>query len=158
MKRILLLLLIATSALAESSGLRRLPPLPPEKVKLESVAAAVKPVCSLAVTRSIHNGGELSESISIYFREIGHVFCGMATNANFTPEYLTNSIDKIPAPLTRDTYIVDLKTSIVVQYRMAYDDRLRAELPPVEWLLKVANLFCMGINEGLLNSGRVGLK
>jgi hypothetical protein len=135
----------------------RLRPPAPLQIKVDQVKPAIDLICATSVTRAIQRTPATAESVSIYFREVGRVFAATETNGNFTAEGIIAGIDKIPSPLDAEQYVVDVRTLIITLYRLAYEERTRAELPPVEWLSRVCMLFRSSINTGLKDAGRVGI-
>lgn len=144
---------------AAGGDLRLIPPAP-ARATLAELKASLEPIAINGVARAIRtaNPPELTESVWHYFREIGGIFVGMSTNGNYTPEFLTNSADRVPAPLTYDSRVVDVKLMLIALYKLAYADRTAAEVSPTEWLSKVAELFTASIDQGLKRSGRQGLR
>lgn len=134
----------------------RVPPVPPA-LKIDNIKPAVELVCKSAVTRAILRNPGTSENVSGYFREIGRIFAGMETNANFSSEYLVTAMDQIPAPLDAEQYVYDVKHLLMVLYRLAYEDRHKAEGTPVEWMQKVCALFKHAVSNGLKDAGKVGI-
>lgn len=135
----------------------RTPPLPPGqtvKTSLTNAQAAIRAIVEPGVTRSIQIGGNDAEGIAYYFRSIRGVFCAMATNANFSAEHLIAEVDKLPSPLAPDTYFLDVKASIVTAYKLAYADRNRADVSPLEWLSKISETFCSSIWDGIQKGGK----
>lgn len=148
---------------AEGGDLRlRQPPTPPNKVKLADLQAALEPMV-LAIDRAIRDADppNSSENVYHYFRQFGGIFCGMSTNGNFTPEYLVSQIPVSPLgqdPLVHSSYMLEVKEVIVGLYRIAYRDRIRAELPAVEWIVKIADTFCETVDRGIKKTGKQGIK
>lgn len=140
---------------AEGDDLRLRPPAP-TKVKIEQYKP-LEQFCANAITRAIERKPSASENVSYYFREMGKVFAGMETNGNFSIEHFISSVDKIAIPLESDSYTQDVKMLIIFLYKLSYEERTRAELPPLEWLSRICSLFRNAINTGLKDSGRVGL-
>lgn len=134
----------------------RVPPVPPA-LKIDSIKPAVELVCKSAVTRAIQRKPETSEQVSGYFREVGRIFAGMETNANFSAEYLVTAMDQIPPPLDAEQYVYDVKHLLLILYRLAYEDRHKAEVPPVEWMQRVCSLFKHAVSNGLKDAGKVGI-
>lgn len=144
----------------QGGGLRlRQPPTPPVKVKLSDLKVAIEFIAP-AIERAIQQPDppNAGENTYHYFRQVGGIFCGMDTNGNFTPEYLDEAMLKVPSPLVQDTYMLEITRVITSLYRLAYRDRIRAELPPVEWLSKIAEAFCEIVNRGIMKTGREGIK
>lgn len=77
---------------------------------------------------------------------------------DFTYEGLTNRVIKIMPPLLTDSYCADTKVALVSLYKLVYRDRLRAEMPPGEWLEKASKLFCDSISEGLKAAEKPGIQ
>lgn len=151
------LVIPAHTEAALSDDLRhRVPPVP-QALKIENIKPAVELVCKAAVTRAIQRKPETAENVSGYFREIGRIFAGMETNANFSAEYLVTAMDQIPAPLDAEQYVYDVKHLLMVLYRLAYEDRHKAEGAPAEWMQKVCSLFKHAVSNGLKDAGKVGI-
>lgn len=158
LKLLVLLMTCASLHAALSQDIRfRNPPLPPgtiPKAALTNAQQAIQAIVAPGVARAIQTSESHAEGIAYYFRSIGAVFCGMSTNANFSAEYLSAEVDKLPAPLAPDTYFLDVRASIVSQYKLVYADRTRAELPPIEWLSKISETFCSSIKAGIQQGGK----
>lgn len=133
---------------------RRLPPLPPQKLTAAQMLPPIQYV-SVAVQRACHRSPQASENVAFYFRQIGQVFAGTETNANFTAEAIIAAIDKIPGPLDAD--VSDVRNYIVCLYRMAYTERTSAEDPTVIWLQKICAGFRAAISSGLKDAGKEGV-
>lgn len=134
----------------------RVPPVPPP-LKIDNIKPAVELVCKAAVTRAILRKPETSENVSGYFREIGRIFAGMETNANFSAEYLVAQMEQIPPPLDAEQYVYDVKHLLMILYRLAYDERNKAEGTPAEWMQKVCLLFKNAVSNGLKDAGKIGV-
>lgn len=136
-----------------------MPPFPKRELKLDQVKPAVELICSQAVTRAIERDPKTAELVGMHFQLVVRVFAEMATNGNFSAEFVTSEINRLqfPPEIVIDPYVKDVDTLIVTLYRLAYEDRNKAEMPPIEWLTKVSALFRSSINAGLKATGRDGL-
>lgn len=114
----------------------------------------------LAIDRAIREADppNTGENVYHYFRQFGGIFCAMNTNGNFTPEHLEAQLQQVPSPLVQDNYMIEVTRVILSLYRLAYRDRIRAELPAVEWIVKIADTFCETIDRGIKKTGRQGIK
>lgn len=130
----------------------RVPP-EPRVVRVDELRPAVETFCSQTVTSAILRKSQAAESVAFYFREVGKVFAGMGTNANFSSEV----VERVPTPLEAEPYVFEVRTLIITLYKLAYEDRTRAEHPPIEWLTKVATMFRTSMENGLKNAGQAGL-
>lgn len=124
-------------------------------VTLKSVKDCVTLVATHSVCRAIQTSPvEYSDAVATYFRELSKVFCDMQKNGNYTPDNLESEVKKLLPPLVTDSYMQATRVAILSIYKLAYEDRLRAEIPPDRWLSQVSLLFCEAIREGLKDAGR----
>lgn len=112
-----------------------------------------------AVYRSIQAAPNMVEADALaeFYRQVGVIFCEMPKDGNFTYAHFVTRLEKIPSPLLGDDYVLDVRALITSLYKIAYRDRLRAELSPERWLLEHSQLFCDAISAGLKDAGRAGV-
>jgi hypothetical protein len=153
-------LIVLSSLGAVGGDLRLITPSAAKPATIAELKAALEPIATKGITRTIQSTtpAENTEAVWHYFREVGLVFSGMSTNGNYTSEFVTASINQIPTPLVTTGYLLEIKSILLSLYRMAYTDRMNAELPPSKWLPEVAEAFTASIDLGLKKSGRAGLR
>lgn len=134
------------------------PPIKHQPVKVVDVQQAVKVIGTHVVCRAIQTTREdYIEIMAGYFRQVGTVFCEMQTSGDFSYSAAVTAVEKIPSPLLPDTYALDAKAALLAFYKLAYGDRLRAEIPPDRWLSEISQVFCQAISEGLKDAGKSGV-
>jgi len=155
---VLFLLTICRSDAALGDDLRvRTSPPATRPAKLDRLRAATDLVLASAVTHSIERKPAMAEATSYYFREVGRVFASAETNVDYSAIGITAAIYKVALPLEDDGHTETVRTLILTLYSLAYEDRTRAEVPPIEWLSKICVYFRNAINNGLKDTGRVGI-
>lgn len=129
-----------------------------DPVKTEQAKAAIQPLIAGAVRRVLAQNPDKAEQIADYLRAGGSVFCNMDLTGQFDPLVLAEKLDALVAPKVKDDYLLDIKNAAIALYRVNYAERNRAELPPEQWARQIAGLFCAAIDQGLKDSGRLGVR
>ena len=129
-----------------------------DPVKTEQVKALLEPIGAGAVRRIITNSPQHSDEIAGYFRAVGSVFCQMSANNDFDPAYLIGAADAATAKFQANVpqEAIDVKNALVALYKVNFEGRFRAELPPDKWPKNVADVICVSIDQGLKDSGKPG--
>lgn len=129
-----------------------------DPVKTAQVKAAVVVPVTSAIRRVILNSPAHSDELAAYFRSVGTVFCKMRDTGNFSPEYLVDEVNKVVSPSIGDNVYADIKNAAVAIYKISYAQRANAELPPDKWPYSVADVLCSGIDTGLRDAGKPGVR
>jgi len=134
----------------------------PDKAKTEEVKAVAQGVVTFAITESLSQFPKDADTIALYARAAGGVFCDMKATKQFSPETLEASLFALALPEIKDAetrkYITTARNAVVAAYKIAYAKRFNAELNVDEWPYAVADIFCAAIDQGLKDSGRTGIK
>jgi hypothetical protein len=127
--------------------------------KLDSAKAAISPIAAGTVRRILQNSPEHAPKIAKYVSSFAGVFCTMNLSNSFSPDFLITETDRLFDPDLEqigDGYVLDIKNGVVSIYRLLWGDRLRAEIPPDQWLHKVCEFVCESLNQGLTDAGYPG--
>jgi hypothetical protein len=134
----------------------------PDPAKTQQVKDALEPIVRIPVRRIIMNSPQHSAEIALYFRSIGGIFCKMAADKQFDPTTLTAALQGLipPNSLANEDVqaLLDFKVALEKLYKLYWNDKLRAELPPDGWLVAVCDYFCVAIDNGLKDAGQPGTK
>lgn len=128
-----------------------------DPVRLDQVEAALEPLVAGGARRALKNSPQHSEEIAEYLRAVGQVFCNMQSSGQFDPEFLVRATDGIVSPMIKDDYVVDVKNAAVAIYKIAWQDRLKVDLPAMQWSGSVCKLVCNSIDRGLKDAGKPGV-
>ena len=125
-----------------------------DPVKTETVKAVAAPVVASAVRRVT------TDENADYLRAGGAVFCAASRSGQLDPVFLIDALEA--ATVSRqarvDPLVIDAKNLLVALYKINFNDRFRAELPPDKWPKNVADVLCEAIDLGLKDAGRPGVK
>ena len=134
----------------------------PDKVKTEQVKDVSEAVVKVAMRRALQQFPNEAENIALYARAAGGVFCDMKATGKFSPETLEAGIYALVLPEITNkealTYLQDARDLMLLTYRSFWRQRFEAELNPDKWPAVVAEIFCDSIDQGLKDSGRIGVK
>ena len=128
-----------------------------DPVKTEDVKAALEVPVVSAIRRTILNSPQHALEISTYFRSLGKIFCSMEATTNFSPATLMAQADALLSPRLKESYLIEIKDSIVLLYKLNYNKRFTAELPPDQWAYQTSSFFCAAIDRGLKTAGQPGV-
>jgi hypothetical protein len=162
MKRRMLSLFMAVAALALTAGFGTgCTTVNGKKVidvaKAQDVRAAVNPIFASGLRRALEAEPAHAQEIATYVASVGSLFCQMKATKSFSVDFLVAEADKLTTPHVKDNLLLDIKNGVVAVYRIAWNDRLHAELPEEQWLYQVSAVFCDGITTGLNDARSAGL-
>lgn len=155
------LVLLLAAALLATTGCKSLNPETGQReydpVKTEKVVAAIHPVISDPLRRSLENSPQNAPLIAEYLRGVGGVFCAMKANKKFTPEFLIDALNSLAVPKIKDSSIITVKNSLVALYKIFYAEAHSVNLPEGEFFYHLADLFCSAIDQALRDAGMPGV-
>jgi len=134
----------------------------PDPVQTQQVKDALQPLVRIPVRRIIMNSPQHSDEIAKYFRATGGVFCNMVIEKQFDPTTMTRLLQAVAVPANGISNsdvqaLLDFKVALENLYRIYWNDRLRASLPPDGWMAAVSEFFCTAIGNGLIDAGKPGI-
>jgi hypothetical protein len=128
-----------------------------DPIKTQRAKAIFEPVIKTPLRAVLLNSPEHAPEIATYFRGIGGVFCAMAVQRQFAPEFLVDAVNSLATPKLKDPYVFIVKDAIIAGYKLLYADRGRVTLDEASWMLHVSDFACTTIDTALRDAGQQGV-